>query len=154
MSFVIDTNVLIVASNPMRDCSEKCFEFLEEIFCNKSVIFIDEFFDKKRQSFCSEIEDEYKKNISSQDYAYWLLRKIFDRDPRSMICRIDITKDEDENYSDFPSDLKNFDRNDKKFVAVAITSKQNPEIVNAVDADWKQHEAVLKKYVKLKFLCK
>ncbi len=154
MSFVIDTNVLVVASDPTRDCSENCFDFLEKILRNESVILIDEFFDKKRQNFCSEIEDEYKKNISSQDYAYWLLRKIFDRDPSSMICRIDVKKDEDENYSDFPSDLKKFDPNDKKFVAVAIASEQNPEIVNAGDRGWKRHEAVLKKYVKLKFLCK
>ncbi len=154
MSFVIDTNVLVVASDPTRDCSEHCFDFLEKILRDKSVIFIDVFFDKERQSFCSEIEDEYKKNIDSQDYAYQFLRKIFDHDPNSIICRVVVKKDEDENYLDFPSDLKNFDPSDKKFVAVAIASNQNPEIVNAVDSDWKQYETVLKKYVKLKFLCK
>lgn len=154
MSFVIDTNVLVVASNPTHDCSENCFDFLEKILRNESAIFIDEFFDEKRQKFCSEIEDEYKKRISSQDYAYWLLRKIFDRDPSSIICRVEVKKDEGGNYLNFPSDLEKFDPNDKKFVAVAIASKKNPEIVNAVDSDWKRHEVTLKKYVKLKFLCK
>jgi hypothetical protein len=73
-----------------------------------------------------------------------------------VIVRIEVVKDGDGNYDAFPQDkdLEKFDLSDRKFVAVAITSAQNPEIVNAVDSDWKNHQTALEKYVKLKFLCK
>lgn len=155
--FVIDTNVFVVASCENHDLALTCLEFLEKILGGGHTILIDDFYDQKSKNYISEIADEYSSNLSSQDAAFWILQKIRSYEPDGIIKRVAVKKDKNNKYYlDFPRDskLKKFDKSDRKFVAVAIASKMDPEIVNAVDTDWKEFEIVLKKYVKLKFLCK
>ncbi len=156
-TFVIDTNVFKVASQENHDLADCCYDFLDKLLEKSHNILIDDFFDQKSKKFISEIAIEYSKNLSPQDRAFWVLQKIYSHEPNGIIKRIPVKKDKyNKYYLDFPkdSDLKNFDKSDRKFVAVAIASKINPEIVNAVDSDWRECEVSLKKYVKLKFLCK
>ena len=158
--FVIDTNVFVVASaidhKAGTNCVESCINFLEKLDDLNSVILIDWYFDKNTKSYESNILNEYQNNITSQDFAYLFVRKIFDYDPQ--FERVETLFDQDlSSYPDFPSDieLEKFDASDRKFVAVAISSKKNPEIVNAGDSkSWERYKIQLEKYVRLKFLCK
>ena len=75
----------------------------------------------------------------------------------NLVDFVRVEKDEQENHIDFPADpdLRKFDNDDRKFVAVAIASNREPEIVNAGDSrSWGNYKNSLQKYVKLKFLCK
>jgi len=50
--------------------------------------------------------------------------------------------------------LRGFDPADRKFVAVALVSRYEPEIQNAVDADWWDYRDVLKDHgLRIEFLC-
>jgi hypothetical protein len=155
--FVVDTNVFIVASQENHDLTDCCYEFLNQLLEKRHNILIDDFFDQNSNKFISDIAAEYSNNLSSQDVAFWILREIYSYEPNGIIKRVKVRKDKNNKYYiDFPKDsnLEGFDKSDRKFVAVAIASNKNPEILNAVDSDWKDFEAALKKYVKLKFLCK
>ena len=47
-----------------------------------------------------------------------------------------------------------FDRDDRKFVAVALASGTSPPIVNASDRDWWEHREVLQVHgIEILFLC-
>ena len=64
--------------------------------------------------------------------------------------------DDPDDFTEFPCDpaLNTFDRNDRKYVAVALASPRHPEVLNAVDTDWWNHrEALLRHGVRLRFLC-
>lgn len=59
-------------------------------------------------------------------------------------------------YAQFPLDpeLAGFHRKDRKFVAAAIASDRDPEIVNATDSDWWDYRLVLARHgVDVRFLC-
>ena len=75
----------------------------------------------------------------------------------SQICTwIHITPDEDREFVEFPDDgqLAKFDRSDRKFVAVAIASKQESVILNAADPDWIQfRHAFERNGVRVRELC-
>jgi hypothetical protein len=63
---------------------------------------------------------------------------------------------DDDDFAEFPDDaaLRSFDRSDRKFVAVALSSRRDPEVLNAVDSDWWNcREALQKHGIKLVFLC-
>lgn len=153
--FVIDTNVFVVASCETHYLALTCLEFLERIFEEEHTILIDDFYDQKSKNYISEIANEYSSNLSSQDAAFWILQKIRSYEPDGIIKRVVVKKDKNNKYYlNFPRDpkLKKFDKSDRKFVTVAILSNLDPEIVNAVDTDWKTFETILKKYVRLKFL--
>jgi len=66
-----------------------------------------------------------------------------------------INTDRIEDYEEFPDDdaLANFDKSDRKYVAVAIASQENPPILNAGDRGWVRHKEALEKYVEIEFLC-
>jgi hypothetical protein len=64
--------------------------------------------------------------------------------------------DNDTDFVPFPDDpaLAGFDRSDRKFVAVALASGSDPEILNATDSDWWHYRVVLEGHgVKVTFLC-
>ena len=59
-------------------------------------------------------------------------------------------------FTEFPRDstLTAFDRDDRKFVAVALASSDSPPIVNATDTDWWLfREALARHGVTVEFLC-
>jgi len=64
--------------------------------------------------------------------------------------------EEEGHYAEFPDDpaLKDFDRADRKFVAVARASRHNPIVCNATDTDWwKFRKALGRHRVQMEFLC-
>jgi hypothetical protein len=62
----------------------------------------------------------------------------------------------DDNFLEFPVDraLKNFDRSDRKFVAVALAHPERPPILQAVDSKWWGFKDALNRNgVRVEFLC-
>jgi hypothetical protein len=65
-------------------------------------------------------------------------------------------QDTDDDFAEFPDDhrLKNFDWSDRKFVAVALASVNEPIVLNALDSDWADnHVALRANGVRIRFLC-
>jgi len=155
-AFVVDTNVPVVANGKSvqadPDCVIACIEALTGIR-DHGVIILDD---------ALLILGEYMRNLSMSGqpgvgdfFMKWVWA--IQADPNH--CqRVAITPISDDlnNFVEFPldADLKDFDRSDRKFVAVALVSDSTPEILNAVDTDWANHFAALSRNgVKLKFLC-
>ncbi|MBI5178403.1 MAG: hypothetical protein HZA04_04000 [Nitrospinae bacterium] len=153
---VIDTNVLVVASErneqASKTCILTCISTLRGIRENNVVIVDDgqrifsEYFGKLSFSGQPGVGDSFFK---------WL----FDNQGNERHCHfVSITprqKDADD-FVEFPNDISlgKFDRADRKFVAVAIASKNNPPIYNACDTDWHHFDDALKKHrVKVVQLC-
>ena len=155
MKALIDTNVLIAANG--RDCPQvtpQCHlttsQFLQD-FRQKGMIVLDNQW---------LIIREYQKNVNStgepgigDKFLKWILTNL--TNPKR--CQqIPIHPLGEDNFSEFPNDpdLVEFDRSDRKFVAVALSDPDNPPIVNAVDTDWlKFHEPLVKNGLKMQFLC-
>ena len=59
-------------------------------------------------------------------------------------------------FEEFPDDaaLAGFDRDDRKFVTVALASGEHPVILNATDSDWRDFSNALARHdVLTRFLC-
>jgi hypothetical protein len=71
--------------------------------------------------------------------------------------RVRITPTEDSNnFAEFPddADLKDFDRSDRKFIAVANAHPGKPSILQASDSKWwGWKDALLECGIKVEFLC-
>ena len=62
----------------------------------------------------------------------------------------------EQDFEEFPDDpdLADFDRSDRKFVAVALTSQHSPPVLNATDSDWwKWRQALERNGIEIEFLC-
>jgi len=153
MSVVIDTNVLVVANGrherAQAQCVEACIDALEG--ARRDPVVIDD---------SQLILDEYRRHctLSGQPglgdaFFKWLWSR--QADPRH--CRrVQITPHAKRGFKEFPADkrLKNFDRNDRKFVAVALAAGDAPPVLNATDTDWWHAREVLGEHgVTISFLC-
>lgn len=142
MKRIIDTNVINTANGQAdhmsSDCEEACIDFLIE-FMEKGVLVVD---DKRNGE--SEIINEYERQISYNEddiignrFVKWISWN--ERDP-DHIERIPITPSNhcEVWYKEITKGigLENFDRSDRKFVAVAFAHPEHPAIVNATDTDW------------------
>jgi len=153
---VVDVNVAVVANRKSpqagKNCIEACLSALEEIKRNRCLLVID---DRWR------ILPEYSRNMSKSGqpepgdaFLKWALAN--QSNPRC--CeRVSITPTEPpEDYAEFPRDpdLDGFDRNDRKYVAAALASRNSPEVLNAVDSDWWDFRIPLERNgVRIRFLC-
>ena len=151
---VVDTNVAIVANGRKTDasikCQENCVIALEKIVGSGCIVVDDN----------GLIMDEYAKHLDRSggpDIGDAFYRHIFfNQYIPEKVERVTISPiDEHGNFQEFPKDtaLKGFDLSDRKFVAVALSSQKNPEILNAVDRGWAKYASSLSKYVKVKELC-
>ena len=153
---VIDTNVIVVANGKSAQadlkCVRACIESLNEIHAEGMVVLDDGM----------QILDEYRRNLSLSGQpgpGNAFFKWVWDNQANESRCERAIIHSKGfsgEDYLEFPSDeeLKGFDRSDRKFVAVAISSKRKPEIINAVDPDWWQYKSQLEKHnIRIKFLC-
>lgn len=145
--YVVDTNVLVVANGRHKTvvglaCKLKCIEFLERVLDEREHI-------KIAVDAGGEIQIEYRTycNPSGQpsvgDRFFLALLQNYD----TKVTRISLAKNELGNYVDFPADirLKDFDRADRKFAAVARRARAL--VVNAADArSWPLYKDVLLEY--------
>lgn len=153
---IVDTNVLIVANGKAShadiDCELACVEALGQIQGDGRVLV-----DQSGFVFA-----EYQRHLSHSGqpglgdvFFKWL----WDNQAQASICtKVDIAPEDDTgtSFAVFPPDpeLEGFDLSDRKFVAVAIASREAPPILNATDTDWWRHREALNSYgVNVKFLC-
>jgi len=151
--YVIDTNVAIVANGRgdyHLECRLACVEQIESI---------------RRQARHRVVLDgagailgEYHRYLNPRgqpgvgDQFYRHLLNHQGNHKRVLIVELQLTDEGD--YAEFPDSapLAAFDRDDRKFVAAALTS--NGIVVNAVDSDWKNFQPALKiAGVRVKQLC-
>ena len=153
MKVVIDTNVLVVANRQHEgaspDCEEACMNALDQ--ARKGLVLLDE---------DGKILDEYANRCShagqpgvGDAFFKWL----WDNQANPKHCqKVRITPDPNREFAEFPDDpdLSGFDRKDRKFVAVALASGLDPEVLNATDKGWYYYSAALKRNgVRVRFLC-
>lgn len=155
-AFVVDTNVPVVAngrSHADPDCVIACLDVLLEV-ASHGVIVLDD---------AMRILNEYLSHLSlagqpgpGDSFMKWVWNVQADD---SQCERVSLTPKYEsgaESFEEFPDDpdLGDFDRSDRKFVAVALASVRAPLILNAVDSDWAEsHEALVRNGVTVRFLC-
>ena len=151
---VVDSNVPIVANRMTEQacprCISACIDKLSLVRQECRTLL-----DDKREIFR---EYQNKLSFSGQPgpgdaFFKWL----WETQAVERHCRIvPITPHEDRGFEEFPNDpsLASFDRDDRKFVAVAMASGSNPQVFNASDPGWWHHRESLDKHgVAVVFLC-
>lgn len=157
MVVVVDTNVAMVASglHPKADerCVNACIKRLRAIQQSGGLLIDDK----------GLILREYTSTLgfSGQPGAGHVFAK-WARDHQAIpasVHQVKITPratDGWRRFDEFPdrTDLSTSDKSDQKFVAVALASRENPPILNAVDSDWWNHrDALVAAGVNPEFLC-
>jgi len=154
-TYVVDTNVAVVASGRSEQaglgCIAACIDALEEIV-NNGVLIVDD---------GGRVLREYMDHLSLSGQpgpGDAFLKWVWSVQATERVMKTKITPQgrDDDAFAEFPSDpaLETFDRSDRKYVAVAVSSKQNPEVMNAVDSDWWNFREALQKHgIRLVFLC-
>lgn len=153
---VVDTNVLVVAnrksSHASPTCVLACTERLRAIM-REGILVIDD---------GRHIFREYERRASSTGqpgvgdaFLRWALTN---QAKRHRCERVPLTPrgGTDGDFEEFPVDpsLDKFHLDDRKFAAVARTSKHNPSVVNAVDTDWWMFREPLERHgIRVTFLC-
>jgi hypothetical protein len=155
-SVVLDTNVLLVASNRSPQASPKCVlvcvEALVRIQSSERVVF--------DQGYLIIVE--YRNNLSPSGqpglgdaFLKWLWQN--QANPECCeVVEIHARPGPVEDYEEFPNDpaLTDFDPRDRKFVAVALASPSRPPVLNATDSDWWNYRGTLEDHgVRVEFLC-
>jgi hypothetical protein len=150
---VIDTNVLVVANElhpeASIDCIVTCIDALRN--ARHSVVLVDDAHEvfKEYRTYCSHSGQPK----AGDAFFKWL----WDNQSNPAHClKIPITPHPDRSFEEFPDDpdLEEFDVSDRKFVAVAIASAMNPEVLNASDTDWATFRDSLESNgISIRFLC-
>jgi hypothetical protein len=154
---VVDTNVPVVANGRAEqagpDCVLACLGVLEAIMSDGRIV-LDE---------GNRILDEYLMNLSRSGqpgagdmFLKWVLTNQFNT---GRCERVPITpkQTDGQSFEEFPDDpdLAGFDPDDRKFVAVAVASRHQPEILNATDTDWWHFREAFRRHgIRIQFLCR
>lgn len=155
-AFVVDTNVPVVANGRSKqadpDCVIACIDAMGEVR-NRGTIVLDD---------GGLILDEYMRNLSMSGqpgagdvFMKWVWNVQADNTQCERVV-LSLRSGGKDDFNEFPDDpdLANFDRSDRKFVAVALASRKKPVVLNAVDTDWAEHHRALAKHgVRVQFLC-
>lgn len=147
---VVDTNVLVVANGRDDNASVSCrlaaLNALKKIIENDVVVVDEEgMIQREYKKYCEPsgqpgLGDEFYKKLL-QEYS-------------TKVRRVDLPRNPDGSYVDFPTDprLRTFDQSDRKFVAAAVRS--GAQVVNATDGDWLDHNDALRHHgVTVDFVC-
>lgn len=148
---VVDTNVIWVANGETEQagprCVEACVDRLEGIKKTGGLLL--------DQGGC--ILEEYPKPKGQPKVGHAFKIWVWTNEYNPERCtRVSIEPDDRRGFAEFPDDneLTNFDRKDRKFVAVAIASGESPPIVNAADPGWWKHRRALARHgVEVDFIC-
>lgn len=144
-AYVVDTNVPVVANGKSTqadpDCVMACVGKLKTVR-NRGVVVLDD---------GMAILREYMANLNMAGQpgpGDAFMKWVFSVQADSRRCeRVPLSErsDQPEQYEAFPdaSELSDFDPSDRKFVAVALASTKQPEVLNAVDSDWANHYTAL-----------
>lgn len=155
-AYVIDVNVPIVASSASSHANLECIaarvRYLRDVM-KQGMVVLD------RNGY---VLQEYLRKLTlkgepgvGQAFVRWMWeRQAVAR--RCEIVHLNEKPGQHDDCEEFPDDprLQMFDRNDRKYVAVARASHRRPVVLNAVDSDWWYYRDVLKEHgVRVRFLC-
>jgi hypothetical protein len=152
-SVVIDTNVLAVANELHAPAGVACVEACNGALrkAQRSVVLIDD-----NHAILSEYQT-YCSHAGQPGLGDAFFKWLWNNQGNPTRCRqIRITPNASRVFDEFPEDpdLSAFDLDDRKFVAVAVASGLNPDILNASDTDWWiSREALYRNGVRIRFLC-
>ena len=153
---IMDTNVAAKAATPQAECKpeewdmqEQCIEFIREFtkdVCSQLVLDLD-----------YEIIKEYRNRIPANTEMGNIFWKWFNKYIGTIPFEnmVKLEKDAEGNYIMFPLEerTKEFDRSDRKFVALSRTHIDHPQIVEAADGKWLGFKEVFAEYgVHIEFL--
>ena len=103
---------------------------------------------------------EYLRNLRStgepgagDSFLRWILMNKDDRCDLVSITPVDGSENE---FEEFPNDLAldGFDPDDRKFIAVACAHPEKPPILQAVDSQWRDFRAALRRNgIIVEFIC-
>ena len=151
---IVDTNVPLTASgladHASIECAQRCIAELVRIQSSCRLLL-----DTDR-SILAEYEGRLGRRgqMSPGDlFVRWLWDNQANVD---RVREVSVTASEDRVFEEFPDDqnLASFDRDDRKFVAVALAAGSSPDIVNATDTDWWNYRDALQKHgITVRFLC-
>ena len=155
---VVDTNVLCVAEDKSDDwpteCGLECIRFLAELRKGGRLVLDD----------AQRILKEYGKALDAVGngqpgvgrlFLHWAYRNWANEERCEIVPLTPLPLDPGD-FEEFPQDpaLADFHTDDRKFVAVALASERNPDVVEATDSDWwDAREALLNNGVRVRFLC-
>jgi len=155
---LVDTNVpktanLATQPDPASDvpdcCVLACIEAIEHVIRKRALVMDagDEIFDEYRQQLSMRgqpgVGDRFMKWVHDHRWSF------------SNSDRVVITKNGD-SYDEFPDHdgLKEFDKSDRKFVAVANAHSEKPPILQATDSKWWGWKEALEEVgITVHFLC-
>ena len=139
MTFVVDTNVAIVANgrdtNADMGCQLTCVERLRSL-TSREIIAIDD---------AGAIIEEYQKRLNFSGMpgvGDAFLKHVFNHQYQTdRVRRVPVTPTEDDGrgFEELPANT--FDRSDRKFLAVAFVG--NAVVLNATDSDWSEHGTLM-----------
>lgn len=151
---VMDTNVAVVANGEAPhtgpDCVTACIGRIKSIQKGEAVLVDDS----------GIIFQEYRRRLRPRgepgighQFFLWLIDHLGDETR----CRqVPVTPDPERGFVEFPDSesLRDFDRDDRVFVAVAMASGVRPPVLNASDRDWwDSREALAREGVEIEFVC-
>lgn len=151
---VVDTNVPLVANGKAEQADLEC-----EVACVRKLIQIQ----SEQRTLLDDkmlIMGEYRRNLSQSGqpgvgdaFFKWL----WENQANEQHCRtVPLTVHADRGFVEFPDDarLSSFDLSDRKFVAVALASGTDPQVLNASDTDWWHDRQTLAEHgLQIVFLC-
>ena len=157
MAVIIDTNVAVVANRKSaqasEDCEQTCINSLLEITSGEVKLALD---DERR------IIEEYRGNLSptgqpgiGDAFLKWVEMNWTDPQKCDLVSITPVGDLENE-FQEFPTDsaLEDFDPDDRKFVAIALTHPEKPPILQAVDRQWWElRDALSRNSVTVEFIC-
>ena len=156
MRVVVDTNVAVVANGKSEQASEQCVdscaERLDQIMYGAVKLVLDDDW---------RILDEYMRNLHSRGddigdrFLAWSLRYRTNPERCELVSITPVEGLENE-FEEFPVDpaLKAFDRDDRKFIAVALAHPEKPPILQATDTQWWDfRDALSRNGVTVEFIC-
>lgn len=148
---MMDSNVARVANGDAEQagptCVEACVERMERIVTAGRLVLDDEY----------RILKEYPTTTgqvrAGHAFTKWAWKNC--HHPKRCMLVV-IQPDGQRGFEEFPDDdeLAGFDRQDRKFVAVAIGSGESPPVLNAADTDWRDYRDALSRHgVIVEFVC-
>jgi hypothetical protein len=150
---IVDTNVPLSANleaDVSDECVLTCIKHLKEIMENGCIALDDQW----------RILGEYMHKLSSSGqpgvgdvFLKWVLTHQANQDRCTLVT---ITPKSDMDFMEFPNhqELQNFDRSDRKFVAVSAAHPNHPPILQAADSKWwGWKEALAECGIEVFFLC-
>lgn len=151
---VIDTNVLLVASQRhggvSPECVLSCVDRLQRVQRSEQVVIDDGF--RILREYQNKLDPNRGKGVG-EAFLKWLLQNHANR---RRVLQVTLTEQAPNDFVEFPDPglATEFDPPDRKFVAVAHSHPQKPPVLQATDSKWlRWHPRLQTHGVRVEFLC-